>query len=180
MTVGAIADAPYHWELALPNSQDALTSLPNRSLFEDETQYAMDAGAERLCLLRIGLDDFDEINRTYGREAGDELLVVLTERLRESVRPKDLTGRLGGVDFAVLFEDVWEADMNTIARRILTAVREPFTIAGHQVFVQATVGIAAAGPADDAPRLLRHATDALAFARITAGTEHQWYVEAVA
>jgi diguanylate cyclase (GGDEF)-like protein len=180
VTVDAIAEAPYHWELALPNSQDALTSLANRSLFEDETQFAMDAGAERLCLLRIGLDEFEEVNRRYGRDVGDEVLVVLAERLRNSVRPKDLTGRLGGVDFAVLFEDVEPADINTIAQRILSAVRQPFTAAGDEVFVQASVGVATADPADDATRLLRHATEALAFARITASADHQWYAEGLA
>jgi diguanylate cyclase (GGDEF)-like protein len=162
---------------AITNAGNALTSLADRSLFEDETQGAIDAGAQRLCLLRIGLDEFDEVNRVHGHQVCDEVLVVLAERLRNSVRPNDLTGRLGWVDFAVLFEDVRREDLNTVATRMLAAVRKPLTVAGRTVFLQASVGIAEAGPADDASRLLLHATDALAFARITAGAQPQWYAE---
>lgn len=178
VTVTAITEAPYHRQTSSPDARDRLTGLANRSLFEDETQFAVDAGVQRLCLMRIGLDEFDEINAAHGREVGDQVLVAMAERVRSAVRPQDLTARLGGADFAVLFEEVDRADVNTVADRLLRTVREPLTVGEHQVSVRVSLGVAEARSTDDASRLMRHATDALATARIAVGARYEWYPEA--
>jgi diguanylate cyclase (GGDEF)-like protein len=181
LTVDDIAAAPYHWQIALPGSHDALTDLANRSLFEDEVQFSIDTfGGDRLCLMLINVDDFAGINDSVGRDGGDAVLIAVAERLRRAVRPRDLIARLAGDDFAILFEDVDRADVNTIAHRMLRTVREPLMVDGHRVRVHASLGVAPTLPADDAGVLMRHAATALAEAKNASRVHFAWYTEAVA
>jgi len=144
---------------------DALTGLPNRRQLIWRTERALEH-ARRLnhsaALLLIDLDRFKNINDTLGHGAGDELLMEVARRLRVCVRHSDqvmegaleavgsrshrtleAVGRLGGDEFvALLPEVVDERDAERVAERILDAMREPVFVAGQEVFVTASVGIA--------------------------------------
>jgi diguanylate cyclase (GGDEF)-like protein/PAS domain S-box-containing protein len=125
---------------------DALTGLANRALFEEHLVQAL-ARARRhhqpAAVLFLDLDDFKTINDSLGHEAGDELLRAVAIRIASTVRAEDTAARLGGDEFAVLAdasED--EDDARTIATRLLAALAEPFEIAGRELRVSASVGLA--------------------------------------
>ncbi len=140
---------------------DPLTGLANRSLFRDRVHHAL-ARRHRtqhpLAVLFLDLDGFKAINDSLGHSAGDLLLRLSSERLQACVRPGDTVARLGGDEFAVLLEDVENLQTGQqVAERFLEALRSPFPLGGHDVFVNASVGLAEAAPDDDADELLRNA-----------------------
>ena len=125
---------------------DPLTSLPNRALFDDRLAHAFDRTARTghsLCLLLADLDDFKDINDTYGHALGDAVLVVVAERLRQAVRAEDTVARLGGDEFGILIEEVKsEHDGLNAAERIIEALAEPVVVGDVEVFAHASIGIA--------------------------------------
>jgi diguanylate cyclase (GGDEF)-like protein len=133
---------------------DSLTGLASRHLFLDRLAYGL-ACAERdrtaLALLFIDLDRFKAVNDSLGHAAGDALLVEVADRMRASLRASDTAARFGGDEFAVLLHNVTEASQATVvADRILQALREPFRLAGKEVFIDSSIGIvySADGPSD--------------------------------
>jgi diguanylate cyclase (GGDEF)-like protein len=155
---------------------DPLTGLPNRSLFADRVTHALARTRGQrvptaLAVLFVDLDGFKQVNDAHGHEAGDELLVAVTGRLATTLRPHDTVARLGGDEFAILLDDLHRiGDAQRVADRLIEAVAEPVAIAGRQVTVGASVGIAAARPGDttDTDTLLRYA-DAAMYAAKAAG-----------
>jgi len=152
-------------EMAHLARHDALTSLPNRTLFLDRVEQAVRrarrSGAT-LAVLFCDLDGFKGVNDRFGHAEGDELLKTVAERLLAAVRSADSVARLGGDEFAVLVEDVSDvAELEGLCRRLLTALRGEITIMGHGVVVGASIGVAVADPADDAAGLLRNADMAM-------------------
>jgi diguanylate cyclase (GGDEF)-like protein len=88
---------------------DPLTDLPNRALFEDHLEQALarkPRHGDNVAVLFVDLDDFKEINDSFGHQTGDKVLVVVAHRLRACLRPADTPARLGGDEFTVLLEDV--------------------------------------------------------------------------
>ncbi len=141
---------------------DPLTSLPNRALFLERLEHALDGGTAHpnaLAVLFVDLDRFKLVNDTFGHGAGDDLLIQVADRLRERIRSCDFAGRLGGDEFAVIVADVTSAELPAaIAKRILDALASAFTVAGHDVFIDASIGIALGTPRlDDAEGLIRDA-----------------------
>jgi diguanylate cyclase (GGDEF)-like protein len=127
--------------------RDSLTGMPNRALFLDRLGVAL-ARAERtgtpVAVLFCDLDGFQTVNDSLGHQAGDRLLVLVAERLRESLRPEDTLARLGGDEFAVLLEQLEEPeDSARAARAILAALEEPFELSDREIYVGASIGIAA-------------------------------------
>ena len=123
---------------------DALTGLPNRSLFRHEAERIVNAGRAAAVML-IDLDHFKEINDTLGHPAGDRLLQEVSERLRSSLGEHDMVARLGGDEFGVLLPDVpGGEEASRVACRLLTQLRQPFTIDGLTLEVDASIGIACA------------------------------------
>ena len=114
-------------ELRHAAMHDPLTELPNRTLFLDRTQHALNlAGRNGLwpAVLYIDLDGFKPVNDTHGHQAGDVLLKVFSERLHESVRTADTAARLGGDEFAVLLHGpIDEAGIEQVLTRLRVAAR---------------------------------------------------------
>jgi diguanylate cyclase (GGDEF)-like protein/PAS domain S-box-containing protein len=139
---------------------DALTGLASRALFRERLDEALTSCArhEDVSVLLLDLDGFKEVNDSLGHGAGDQLLVQVADRLRESVRAGDMVARFGGDEFAVLIESiVARADAETVAARTVAAMAAPFDIGGRDLHVGVSVGIASAGDATDVQQLLRNA-----------------------
>jgi diguanylate cyclase (GGDEF)-like protein len=142
--------------------RDSLTGLPNRALFLDRLQHALDVAARRgteLCVLFVDLDRFKAVNDSLGHAAGDELLREAAARLSECTRAADTAARFGGDEFALLLEDDGNGlQPEVVAERIIASMRRPFGLEGKEVFIGATVGIAIAdGDALGPDELLRNA-----------------------
>lgn len=124
---------------------DALTGLPNRRLLEDRLKLAIRHAhrtQSRLAVIFIDLDHFKQVNDTLGHAFGDELLVMMAERLRESLREDDTLARLGGDEFLVLLPRLEEIDEVTrIARRLIEVVSEPCVIEGQEFRLGCSLGI---------------------------------------
>jgi diguanylate cyclase (GGDEF)-like protein/PAS domain S-box-containing protein len=152
---------------------DQLTGLPNRSLLEEHLKLAL-ARSRRtgsgVALLHLGLDGFKLVNDSLGFAAGDELLCRLAVRLQQAVRTTDLLARTAGDEFLLLLADLQE-DPETVAERVaeqlVTALAEPFMIAGAEFVVSASIGIALA-PRDtsDPEAMLGHADSAMHRAKV--------------
>ena len=145
--------------------QDALTRLPNRRLFHDRVAHAIARSTRRpACLAVIGLDldGFKGVNDNLGHAAGDQLLVLVAERIKALVRPSDTAARIGGDEFAVLVEDVaGEAEASYVAERLLDALATPFAVRGEEVVVGASAGVALSEPGISMDELLVHADRAM-------------------
>jgi diguanylate cyclase (GGDEF)-like protein len=133
-------------ELAHQAFHDSLTGLANQLLFRDRVDHALSRVARRgevLAVLFVDLDNFKTVNDSLGHPAGDSLLLAVAERLRDCLRAADTAARLGGDEFAILLEDgTGHSDAQDVAARILEALREPFSIAGKELFITASIGMA--------------------------------------
>jgi diguanylate cyclase (GGDEF)-like protein len=114
---------------------DALTGLPNRALFLRRLEESM---GSTVSVALVDLDGFKNINDTLGHGAGDELLQRTAERLRECVRGTDTVARLGGDEFAILVR----SDATAVARRIIETLRMPIKVAGQEISINASIGLA--------------------------------------
>jgi diguanylate cyclase (GGDEF)-like protein len=138
---------------------DPLTDLGNRALFTDQVKAALDEGSGEVAVLFIDLDDFKTFNDSFGHTPGDELLVAVAHRLRESVRPDDAIARLGGDEFAVMVTDerAVEDSAEMLAQRIMGAFEQPVAAAGEIISVHLSIGIATTREGKDAAELIRNA-----------------------
>ncbi len=145
---------------------DALTGLPNRTAFDDRLNAEL-AGAQlngqMLALLFLDLDRFKEVNDSFGHKAGDRALQAIGQRLARLLRGSDTVARIGGDEFTVILPRIGRAeDAANVAKRILSALREPFALDGLQVEVTATIGIAIyPDDGDDVDALMTGADTAL-------------------
>jgi diguanylate cyclase (GGDEF)-like protein len=126
-------------------THDALTGLPNRTLFDDRLATALNQAARRgemLAVMYLDLDRFKLINDTLGHTTGDALLVALSTRLRSSVRQEDTVARMGGDEFIFILRGLKSAeDAVKPAQKILERMRSPFHVDGHEMHVTASIGI---------------------------------------
>jgi diguanylate cyclase (GGDEF)-like protein len=110
----------------------------------------------------VDLDEFKPVNDTLGHAAGDELLVLVAERLREASRDTDLVGRLGGDEFLVVLHDIPTAKVAmTVADRICELMRTVFELATGSVALRGSVGVAFSKGGTDAEELIRRADAAM-------------------
>jgi len=126
---------------------DALTGLPNRILFRDRLeQTVVQAKRHKTrtpAVMFLDLDRFKQINDTLGHDAGDALLKEVANRLRKCVRESDTVARLGGDEFTVLLPEVSsEEAARAVAEKILDLMRTPVTLAGQEVVVTTSIGVA--------------------------------------
>jgi diguanylate cyclase (GGDEF)-like protein len=149
-------------ELRRQALEDPLTGLANRTLFKDRVEHALERrrdNGKAIGVAFLDLDDFKTVNDSLGHAAGDELLVTVARRLKESVRTSDTVARLGGDEFAVLLDDV--EDVAVPAHRILQALGTPISLEGKSVTVYGSVGIALHESGQTAADLLRNADVAM-------------------
>ncbi|MBC7206531.1 MAG: EAL domain-containing protein [Methyloversatilis sp.] len=124
---------------------DALTGLPNRLLFDDRFERAIEQARraqQRCILLFLDLDSFKGVNDTLGHGVGDELLRAVSIRLREALRRSDTLARLGGDEFVVLTGSAQPEDASHLAMKLLGALRDPFDLGGEQIRITGSIGIA--------------------------------------
>lgn len=126
---------------------DPLTDLPNRSLFLDRLNTAflhLNRKSNYLfAILFLDLDRFKIVNDSLGHFAGDKLLVQLSKRLNEIIRPTDTLARLGGDEFTILLDEIKAiGDVISVAERIKKALTYPFNIEDHEIFTTVSIGIA--------------------------------------
>lgn len=160
---------------------DALTGLPNRSMYLDRLGLTLiDSERERLPVgvLFVDIDRFKNVNDTLGHAVGDMLLVEIAERLRCAVRPGDTIGRLGGDEFALALAQLARVDdAALVAQKIVSALAAPFQLNGHEVYVSASIGIAL-HPLDgrDGDLLLKNADTAMYRAKESGRNAYQFYL----
>ena len=159
---------------------DPLTALPNRLLFHDRLQHALLRAArdqEQLAVLFIDLDRFKNVNDTLGHHVGDELLQKVAGQLSARLREGDTLARLGGDEFIVLLEGIdGEYGATQVAEKLMTMFDQPFTVAGHELFVTCSVGISLyPDDALDLNMLIRNADVAMYQAKARGRNGYRFY-----
>ena len=163
-----------HEHLLYSTLHDALTGLPNRSLFTERLRHAMRRAARHpdnlFAVLFLDLDRFKEVNDNLGHFAGDELLRAVARRLEACIRPEDTVARLSGDEFAILLESINEAsDAGRVAERIEEALSFPINLAGAEVVTSASMGIVTSSMAHDQPEQLLRSADMAMYRAKAAG-----------
>jgi diguanylate cyclase (GGDEF)-like protein len=152
---------------------DNLTGLPNRTLLDDRLRQAL-ARARRskgmVALLFLDLDGFKLINDALGHDAGDQALKEAAERIRSALRMSDTAARLGGDEFIVVLEQITsEDDVRAVGRRLLSLLSQPYSIAGVQAKLSASVGVSLYPTHSQHPAELMHLADTAMYSAKRAG-----------
>ncbi len=164
---------------------DLLTDLPNRLLLNLSLAQALERAkrqSQLVAALVFDLDCFKLINDSLNHTAGDELLVMLVERLKSKVRGEDLLGRLAGDEFLVVAENLPNPEAAArIAEHLLGALSQPFVVAGHSVYLSASIGISLY-PDDSttAAELIQHAQTAMRRAKQEERGSYRFYTHDLA
>ncbi len=159
---------------------DALTELPNRTLFMDRLSQSLAHArryTKRVAVLFIDLDCFKNINDTLGHDIGDQMLAQLADRLGVSIRQGDTVARLGGDEFAVLLNDIEnEQVVSQLAQMILLALEQPLEVEGRELFITASIGISLFPNDGEEPgTLLKNADIAMYKAKDMGKNNYQFY-----
>ncbi|MGM0915661.1 MAG: putative bifunctional diguanylate cyclase/phosphodiesterase [Pseudomonadota bacterium] len=170
----------YEAQLAHHASHDALTGLANRSLFEDRLAHDVELArwhGERLAVLFIDLDDFKPINDSLGHAVGDRVLVEVARRLSRALRLGDTLARLGGDEFVVLLPSLEnEEQAQGVAERLLALVARPYRVAGHELHLTSSIGIAIGDDELENPLMLIQQADmAMYKAKQQGRNAYQWF-----
>lgn len=159
---------------------DALTDLPNRVLLQDRLRHAIALSqrhGQSLAVLYLDLDGFKAINDTHGHHVGDDLLVRLAHRLRNTMRESDTLARIGGDEFVAVLTDLQSpADCGQLVERMLKVIAEPIALRDQVVQVSVSIG-ATLFPQDDvdADQLIRHADQAMYQAKQAGKNRYQFF-----
>jgi diguanylate cyclase (GGDEF)-like protein/PAS domain S-box-containing protein len=161
-------------------NHDTLTGLPNRHLLLDRMQNAITLARrtnETVALMFLDLDNFKWVNDALGHESGDQLLIAVAARLRETVRVSDTVARLGGDEFVVLFTQIdSDVELAQIASKIIAAVAKPLELAGHDFHVTTSMGIGMyPNDGEDAATLLKHADTAMYVAKSDGKNQYRYF-----
>lgn len=188
----ALANAAMLQQVRTLAYYDSLTGLPNRLSYKERLDQALvqaSRSGKRVAAFFIDLDHFSRINDTLGHDAGDHLLQQVAARLRLSCREREdevgpaadavdpEVARLGGDEFTVVMPGLADAaDAGKLARRILSSLAHPIRVGGHEVFVNASIGIAVyPEDGEDLDTLLMHADTAMYKAKEQGGGSYQTY-----
>ncbi|UXZ53666.1 EAL domain-containing protein [Halomonas sp. 7T] len=161
-------------------SHDDLTRLPNRMLFEETLckQFALaNTHHQRISVLFVDLDDFKPINDSLGHAVGDQVLVEVAQRLRDTLRQEDTVARLGGDEFVLLLTNTpHEAQAEEVVERLLLALAKPYCIEGRELHLSASVGIAMSQPDTPQPHtLIQQADIAMYRAKQQGRNAYAWF-----
>lgn len=180
----------YHTELQQAKQQvdyliynDSLTNLPNRLSLREHFKRLQppDTSTEQLItVLSVGLDRFHQINNNLGQPVGDLLIKVVAERLKACVGTQDIVARLDTDQFAIILaKPQHKKEAEDIAQTVLQTLSQTFNVAGHEIFITASIGIALY-PRDgtEIEQLLNHANMALAKTQQQGGDQYAFYTAA--
>jgi diguanylate cyclase (GGDEF)-like protein/PAS domain S-box-containing protein len=170
------------YQLAYRAQHDALTGLPNRLLFEDRLAQAIahaQRGEHMMALCCMDLDRFKSINDTLGHHAGDLLLQKYARRVEDVLRATDTLARMGGDEFALILPEVADRESALIVvQRVLDVFKAPFDVAGRELFITGSIGIAFyPRDATDAGSLQKNADLALYRAKATGRNRFQCFAQ---
>ncbi len=159
---------------------DTLTDLPNRNYFDEKLEIALieaQSNNSLLAVLFLDLDSFKNINDSLGHKIGDQLLKSFAQRLSCCVRNNDIVSRWGGDEFTLLLPQInTPEDTINLAQRILDDLKKPFEIAGHQLYIKTSIGIAIyPQDGEDAETLLKNADAALYRAKERGRNHYRFY-----
>jgi len=164
--------------------RDPLTGLPNRLLFVDrltEKLLSSKRDGTKIAVMFLDLDHFKYINDTLGHNAGDQLLKDVSARLKDTCREMDTIARMGGDEFTIIINDAESYEIpESIAKRIIQALSEPFHIAGHELFVTSSIGVSIF-PEDgkDVETLVMNADSAMYHAKEHGRNAYHFYTESL-
>ncbi|HLD23388.1 MAG TPA: EAL domain-containing protein, partial [Sulfuricurvum sp.] len=166
-------------ELQYQATHDALTGLANRILFSERLEHVIEKSKQqsgRMALLFIDLDHFKEINDSLGHEAGDEVLNIVTKRLKDTVQNEESLARFGGDEFTVIIEGLQKAEEALyLADKILKILSESITVAQNELYVGCSIGISLYPDNGDTPQDLLKYADAAMYAAKNEGRNNVRY-----
>jgi len=163
---------------------DVLTGLPNRLLLKDRiatTLAHMARSGQKMALLFLDIDNFKHINDSLGHPVGDQLLIGVATRLRETMRNEDTVARLGGDEFVVMVEALESENLAiATAARLLEAFHAPFFVKGHELMITSSIGIALyPDDGEDPETLMKNADMAMYRAKEKGRNNFQLYTPAL-
>lgn len=163
---------------------DNLTGLPNRLLLKDRLDQSFKRARREKCqvaVLFLDLDEFKKINDTLGHKVGDEVLKQAARRIQALLRKEDTVARLGGDEFVILLDRLDRAeDASLVARKVLSTLRQPFTIANRELYIGVSIGISIfPQDGEDSDKLVRNADIAMYRAKQLGKNLFQFYTEAL-
>jgi diguanylate cyclase (GGDEF)-like protein/PAS domain S-box-containing protein len=161
---------------------DPLTGLPNRALFHDRLEHAMEKAkrnGQKAALLFIDLDNFKTVNDSFGHALGDQFLVQFVERIKSDLRKMDTFARLGGDEFGLLIEEVnSQEDVARVAEKMLANSVDPFITDGHQVNMNVSIGICIyPDNAGEIKTLMQYADEAMYRAKDHGKNNYRFYAQ---
>jgi diguanylate cyclase (GGDEF)-like protein len=157
-------------QMSIKAERDFLTGLPNRALLSDRLAQSIALAirhCERLAVLYVDLDNFKDINDSFGHSVGDQLLQSAARRLERCIRHSDTVSRQGGDEFVVLLSEVESAqDAACVSEKLIKAMAKPHLIDGHELKVTLSIGVSLfPDDAGDAETLLTNADTAMYHAK---------------
>lgn len=180
----AIERKAAEYKLAKLAHYDHLTNVPNRILFRDRLDHAIQLAARdslSFTLMYLDLDGFKQVNDSFGHDAGDELIRASAERLRGCMRKSDSVARIGGDEFTILLEHTEStADIAHIAEKVVEVISRPYQIGSHQVVVGCSIGIAVYPEAGmDIDTLQKNADMAMYKAKQVEGSAYRFFTDSM-
>ena len=161
---------------------DLLTGLPNRSLFKDRLGQAMvhaKRHGQTMATLFLDMDHFKVVNDTLGHLVGDGLLQALAQRLRDCLREGDTLSRIGGDEFMLLLPHIRSRDNAAyIAQKIISSLKQPFYVEGHELYAGMSIGIAIyPDDGDNIETLIKHADIAMYHAKDHGRNDYKFFTQ---
>lgn len=159
---------------------DILTDMPNRMLFVDHLKQALSRAKwhdRAVAVMFIDLDRFKMVNDTLGHDAGDQLLRALSERMQSCMREGDIAARFGGDEFAVFLNDIAHRDdVDPLAKNLLKVLTPPLVIAGQELFITCSIGIAVyPDDGESTQTLMQNADTAMYWSKQQGGNAYHFY-----